>query len=80
LQWERLLQELGPGPVLLQSLEALQTPPRRERARSDAAALILCWHQLALQSESPLAVLAVAAELEPLLAYRRSLALLPPLP
>lgn len=80
LQWERLLQELGPGPVLLQSLEALQTPPLRERARSDAAALIVRWHQLALQSESPLAVLAVAAELEPLLAYRRSLALLPPLP
>lgn len=80
LQWERLLQELGPGPVLLQSLEALQTPPLRERARSDAACLIVRWHQLALQSESPLAVLAVAAELEPLLAYRRSLALLPPLP
>lgn len=80
LQWERLLQELGPGPVLLQSLEALQAPLLPERARADAAALIARWQQLALQSESPLAVLAVAAELEPLLAYRRSLALLPSLP
>lgn len=80
LQWERLLQELGPGPLLLQSLEALGLPWRRDHARVDATALLARWQQVAMQSESPLAVLAVAAELQALLAYRRSLALLPPLP
>ena len=83
LQWERLLADVAPAGLLVESLDPLiaqlQQPgglsPSRLRQRVTEP-----WQQVAAAAPQPLPYLAVRAELEPLLAGIISLALLPPLP
>lgn len=82
-QWERLLAGVDPSPALAASLTPLieRLQPDGPRARQPALLeqMKAPWRQVALVAERPLAPLAVAAELAPLLAGFTSLALLPPL-
>ncbi|MEB3275454.1 MAG: FUSC family protein [Cyanobacteriota bacterium] len=83
LQWERLLVDVQPVPLLETSLDPLisqlqpaGTPPLQQLQ----AQVTGPWQRAAAAARRPLPYLAVKAELAPLLAAVRSLALLPPLP
>jgi len=83
-QWERLLAGVDPSQALATSLSpliALLQPGARPLAlASSAGEVVVPWQQAATGTGRPMAYLAAAAELQPLLAGFISLALLPPLP
>jgi hypothetical protein len=79
VQWERLLVNVSPDQPLDQSVESLAGLIAGRPPGSPRAALLQAWRRSALGSAAPLATLAVAQELAPILDTLHSLALLPPL-
>lgn len=80
MQWERLLVAAGPGQPLAQSVECLSDLIAGQPPAIPAAELLQGWRRSALGSASPLAALALAEELTPILDTLHSQRLLPPLP
>ena len=83
LQWERLLVDVRPALALDASLDPLiaQLQPGSTSPRQgELEQVITPWQQAAAAAARPIPYLAVRAELEPLAASLRSLALMPPLP
>lgn len=75
VQWERLLRDAEPSELLQASLQQLQEV-LEQRRRPDLRQAVLPWQRAAEQSPRPLPLLAIAEELQPLLAALGTLRLM----